>query len=536
MGKGPKHLGRAERKRGLTVPTTGRWASAVTRRVADMWERGMENMVDLRDRDAAEIHTIRQRMKAEPQAGAPKQRRKKTVSRQPVYETVDGARRKKAARYRRKAHRPYPTKQIKEQKNLRVQKLESRHAATVRKLAEGRPSIVVGGKKLANRRHDLDAEPAMTREEWSQAWKMARLFLTADGDSGYTGGNQTIKVVPDDRAGAAPDHYKIVMRLPNGLKHLSNTASSVPTYEFAASIQWKNKRLVSVWKRRMLHRQSVGYTIKWVDGRWRIHCLWADDPPAADDVATLEQLRGAGALGVDFNADHFACAVLDNHGNAVGAPAQFPFVLEGTTARRLGLLAAATKEMLDHAEEHGCKVPVVENLGFRDLKQTGRERGGFGKKGKQYRKMLHNFPTAEFKSLLASMVSNRDAFDGLIVVDPAYTTKWGRQHWVKHFNNSRRGDWSGHDAASYVIGRRGLGHGSKRRCGKGSPKQSIRRRQSRVAHPMTARTSSSAGQEEPMGATAHPKAPTCANGRDEQAPLNSSERRTPVDEQPSTQQ
>ena len=138
----------------------------------------------------------------------------------------------------------------------------------------------------------------MTREEWSNAWKMARLFLTADGDSGYSGGNQTIKVVPDDRPGAAPGHYKIVMRLPNGLKHLSNTAPTVPSYEFADSIHWKNKRLVPMWKRRMQFRRSVGYTIKWVDGRWKIYCLWAEDSPTEDEVPTLEQLRGRKVLGV----------------------------------------------------------------------------------------------------------------------------------------------------------------------------------------------------------------------------------------------
>ena len=533
MGNGPKHLGRAERKRRMSKPTTGRWASAITRRVDDMWERGMENLRDLRDGDTARIRTIRQRMKAKPQENVPKKRRKKTASQEPVYETVDGVRRKKPTRSRRKGHKPYPTKQMKEKKNLRVQKLEARHAKTVQQLDEGRPSIVVGGKKLANRRHNLDAKPAMTSEEWSQAWKMARLFLTVDGDSGYSGGNQTIKVLPDDRAGAAPNHYKIVMRLPNKLVHLSNTASLVPTYEFDASVRWKNKRLVPVWKRRMQVRRSVGYMIKWVDGRWKIYCLWAEDSPTEDEVPTLEQLRGRKVLGVDFNADHFACVVLDEHGNAVGAPVNFSFELEGSTARRLGVLAAVTQEMLDYAEEHGCRVLVVENLGFQDSKQVGRERGGFGKKGKQYRKMLHNFPTAAFTSLLMPMVSNRDAFDGVIIVDPAYTTKWGKQHWVKPLNNSRRGDWSGHHAASYVIGRRGLGYGAKRRCGKVSPKRSIRRKQSHVAQSITARTSSMPSKEELIGTVACSKALPFANGKDEQALLNSSER-CGSDEQSST--
>ena len=149
MGKGPKHLGRAERKRELSIPTSGRWASAMTRRVADMWERGMENLKDLRDRDAAEIHTIRQRMKASPPCDTPTKQRKKAASK-PEFETVDGVRRKKATRSRGKSALPYPTKRMKEKKNLHLQKLEARHAKTVRKLGEGRPSIVVGGKEVSH--------------------------------------------------------------------------------------------------------------------------------------------------------------------------------------------------------------------------------------------------------------------------------------------------------------------------------------------------------------------------------------------------
>ena len=99
----------------------------------------------------------------------------------------------------------------------------------------------MGGKKLAKRRHNLDAEPAITHKEWLTLWRMARLFLVADGEPNVIGGNQGIRVLPDDRAGAEPDTYKIVMRLPIGLEHLSNTAAREPTFVFSAAIVWKNQ-------------------------------------------------------------------------------------------------------------------------------------------------------------------------------------------------------------------------------------------------------------------------------------------------------
>ena len=538
LGKGPKHLGRKERKRALTPQTSGRWASAITRRTADLFERGMENLLAVRDRDVRKIYEISQRMKArgegKDESSARKGRGRRKSKPKPVYRTINGVRQKVASGRRRKTYKPYPTKEIKEQKNLRLHKLLARHADTVKRLEEGRPSITVGGKDLAKRRHNLDDDPAMTHEEWLLRWRMSRLFLTADGDSGYSGGNQTIKVVPGDSSGSEPGCHKIVMRLPSALAHLSNTASSVPSYEFSGAVRWGNKRLSPVWEQRMAGRRSVGYTIKWVDARWRLECSWANDAPSEEDQPSLRGLRSGRVLAVDFNADHFACSVLDEHGNAVGAPVRFLFCLDGSTQRRRGVLAAALQEMLSHAQHEECRSLVVENLGFGDIKEPGREHGGFGKRGKRYRKMLHNFPTAVFGSLLISMVAANDFVEGVIVIDPAYTSRWGKQHCFAHMNSSRRWEYSGHDVAAYVIGRRGLGYGAKRRCQKVPPDRSIRGKQSDVGRSTTARTSSSAGKEEPTGEAARPKTLPFARKRDEQAlpTVRSAER---WHQQPSTQ-
>jgi hypothetical protein len=64
-------------------------------------------------------------------------------------------------------------------------------------LAAGRPSITVGGKRLWRHRNHLDATD-MTEQQWAERWMAARMFLTADGESGKPGGNETIRV---DEAG-----------------------------------------------------------------------------------------------------------------------------------------------------------------------------------------------------------------------------------------------------------------------------------------------------------------------------------------------
>ena len=326
-GRGPKQLQRARRKRELTVATSGRWASAITRRTADMYEREMMNLNVLRDRDAAEITTIRRRLDADTKK--PTRSRERADKQKPVYEVVDGERRKVRSRKRHstKKAKPYVDKFIKAAKNERLQKLQARHAETVQRIKEGRPSITVGGKRLANRRHNLDEEPFLAHEDWLQTWRMKRLFLTVDGDTGCIGGNQTIRVLPDDRPGAKEAHHKLVMRLPNELANLSNTPGREPTYEFSTTVAWKNKRLRPDWEQRMSKRLSVSYMIRWDEGVWRIHCAWSNEPPEPASVLSLDDLCGRRVLGVDFNADHFAAVVVDGHGNIVGAPQTFSFNL-----------------------------------------------------------------------------------------------------------------------------------------------------------------------------------------------------------------
>ena len=50
----------------------------------------------------------------------------------------------------------------------------------------------------------------------------------------------------------------------------------------------------------------------------------------------------------------------------------------------------------------------------------------------------------------------------VIAVDPAYTSKWGAQHWAKPLNSSKR-TMTRHGAAAVAIGRRALGHPVRRR-------------------------------------------------------------------------
>ena len=69
--------------------------------------------------------------------------------------------------------------------------------------------------------------------------------------------------------------------------------------------------------------------------------------------------------------------------------------------------------------------------------------------------MISRFPTARLKTRLVAMATEHGL--AIVAVDPAYTSKWGAQHWRQPMTTPHR-TISRHDAASIAIGRRALGH------------------------------------------------------------------------------
>jgi hypothetical protein len=97
----------------------------------------------------------------------------------------------------------------------------------------------------------------------------------------------------------------------------------------------------------------------------------------------------------------------------------------------------------------------------------GRERSGHrpsrGRRGRTWRRMVAGIPTGRFRDRLVQMTANAGL--DVIVVDPAYTSRWGAQHWLAPLREISPAT-SGHHAAAVVIGRRGLGQRARRREGR----------------------------------------------------------------------
>ncbi|MFF3662513.1 hypothetical protein [Streptomyces olivochromogenes] len=411
---------RAARKKALTAVSSSRWAGAMTRASEDQYQLSKRALYDERAMLRRAIRVINNRLAV-------------------------------PCGQRRNGVRGYPNQAERFQKQRRLQALTARLARVEQRIATGRPGIVVGGRRLAKLRHHL-ADSGLTEAEWRERWDAERLFLTADGESGALYGNYTITVDPADGA--------VTIVLPEPLRHLANSPRG--RYRLACSVGFSHRR--EEWMDRATAHQAVRYDIVHdpARDRWYLDASWSTTPTA---LPTPEDLAATGTrmLAVDLNADHLAACVTDAHGNPVGGPITITTDLTGPTSRRDGRLRAAISSLICLAHEHNCAGIAIENLGFDDARSIGRETMGRGRRGKKFRRTVAGMPTAKFRERLRGMAFHA----GLVViaVDPAYTSRWGGQHWQRPLQSQTRTTVTRHHGAAVAIGRRAFGHGIRRRPG-----------------------------------------------------------------------
>jgi hypothetical protein len=208
------------------------------------------------------------------------------------------------------------------------------------------------------------------------------------------------------------------------------------------------------------------------------------------------ELRAASVLAVDLNYDHLAAWVVTPDGNPAGPPVTIPLALAGLPAsQRDGRLRDAISSVIRIARQRGCRAIAAENLNFADAREQGRERQGRrpsrGRPGKGFRRLVAGIPTARFRDRLTQMTRNAGLW--VIAVDPAYTSQWGREHWLAPLREQASPITSGHHAAALVIGRRAHGHRARRRAGVTGADQRISRRRATPEHPRPGKRTGTAG-------------------------------------------
>ncbi|WP_223167195.1 transposase [Nonomuraea sp. SYSU D8015] len=325
-------------------------------------------------------------------------------------------------------------------KSRRLRVLKDWLAAVRADWQAGRVRIVRGGKRFARMRHNLQAA-TLSESVWRQQWQAKRWFLQADGESGKRYGNETIRLSPTG---------EVSIRLPEPLAHLANAPHG--RYVLAARVRFAHRS--TGWADRVAADRAVAYRIH-LDvrrGRWYITASW--QIPAAPAIPMSAALTH-GVIGVDTNADHLAAWRLDVHGNPIGNPRRFTFHLSGGAVHRDAQVRHALTRLLHWARTCGVKTIAIEDLDFQAEKSREKHGGR-----KRFRQLISGMPTGRLRARLTSMADQTGIT--IIAADPAYTSKWGAQHWQAPLTSKTR-TTTRHDAAAVAIGRRALGHPIRRR-------------------------------------------------------------------------
>jgi IS605 OrfB family transposase len=409
---GPEHDGEqwARRKRVLTVESSSRWAGSITKATHDQWALARRGQL-------AHIHSL--------QAGV------RTIAHRlslPVGEKGS-----------KRAPGGYRSRREWFAKSRRLHVLEDRLKAAQADWQAGVVHVVRGGKRLLTTRHHLE-DARLTHERWRSRWRAGRRFLQADGESGKRYGNETLRVTPDG---------EVSLKLPAPLAHLANAPHG--RYVLAAKVSFAHRG--EQWADRVTAHRAVAYRIHEDTGRgrWYLTASWTIPPVRA---VPLETARANGLVGVDTNADHVAAWRLDRHGNPTGSPLRFAYDLTGTASHRDAQVRHALIRLLHWAQRHNLAI-AVEDLDFQ-AEKTREKHGG----RKRFRKLISQMPVSRLRARLVSMAAELGI--PVIAVDPAYTSRWGAQHWQKPLTTTTRRT-TRHDAAAVAIARRALGHPIRRR-------------------------------------------------------------------------
>ncbi|MFC5240611.1 IS200/IS605 family accessory protein TnpB-related protein [Streptomyces atrovirens] len=400
----------AQRKRFLTEASSSRWAGSITKATHDQWALARRAQLAHIQNLEAGIEAVEHRLS------------------QPVGQKGS-----------KKAPGGYRSRREWHAKSRRLRVLGDRLEAVRADREAGVVRVVRGGKRLLNTRHHLE-QARLTEEQWRRRWQAGRRFLAADGESGKKFGNETLRVTPDG---------EVSIKLPAPLAHLANAPHS--RYVLTARVRFAHRG--EQWANRVAANRAIAYRIHedTVRGRWYLTASWAIPPVQTVPLATA---RANGVIGVDTNADHLAAWRLDAHGNPTGEPRRFDYDLSGTADHRDAQVRHALIRLMHWARRHGLSI-AIEDLDF--TTETTREKHG---RRKRFRNLISGMPVSRLRARLVSMAAELGIT--LVAVDPAYTSRWGAEHWQKPLAGKTR-KTSRHDAAAVAIGRRALGHPIRRR-------------------------------------------------------------------------
>ena len=172
--------------------------------------------------------------------------------------------------------------------------------------------------------------------------------------------------------------------------------------------------------------------------RYYVHITY-DMEEVGSELTWSEKITSDYIAGIDVNIDRVAVSVVSKQGNLLESKTFYCHEMEYVRSnRRSNIAGELAKEIIDYLLSWNVGAIVLEDLTFQQDHDTNH----------RFNRLVHSFA----KNKLQKALISRGLKFGFHIkkVNPAYTSVIGRCKYAKMYGLSV------HEAASFVIGRRGL--------------------------------------------------------------------------------
>ena len=310
-------------------------------------------------------------------------------------------------------------------KQRKLNKLNQKLLRLENKINNKHYIITFGGKALFSKQYLLEENNFKTHRTWYKAFVSSRdKNIYYRGSSDETLGNQLFQTSYDENN----DHFKVKLRKENRYSQENKYL------EFTCDFKYLKDSL----KEMLSGSYPLNYRFVRRGKRWYLQVMV---------ILRQEKMltrSNHGVIGLDFNEGFIELAETDKHGNLVHH--ELHFIGKHKSGKAKSKLRETLSKISNYALDKG-KDLIIEDLDFKRTK--GKTITATSKSGKTYNRMIHRLDYSRYKETIEGTSYRLGV--GLIKIDPKNTSKIGKQKY------SKRMKLNTHQAASYVIARRGQG-------------------------------------------------------------------------------
>ena len=315
----------------------------------------------------------------------------------------------------------------------KLNKMKQQRENVTYQLKEKKISLGFGSKAFFRKQYFLQENGYRSHSGWYHAYEKERdknvYYL---GSNNEKQGNQMFQMSYVEHT----DDFAIQVRKDFG--HDKEEKYVIDRVNFVYQKEMLKQICMAYEKKERPH--ALSYRIHREKKKWYLQVLFTLEYKDYETVSTN------GVLGLDYNDGFIEVSETDEKGNLIGQH-HYDLKYHGTGKKAKTEIEQVVSQIVNLGKRKG-KTIVIEDLNFKNTK--AKQTKGKTKQGKAYNRMLHKFDYSRYKKTLENC-SHRKKVE-LLEVNPKNTSKIGKQKY------SNRMKLSVHQAASYVIARKGQGY------------------------------------------------------------------------------